>query len=156
MDKQQERTQEKDEKNLQTPRPESAADMAADESRGGIPGMMTGAMATTERVGTGMVGGVATVATDLVHGIGTVGGEVVSVVRDTANTAIAGVGSVGETAVHTLTGLLADLVGGIREVGSTAVYGRERSGALGTSAERDVSMRAPDTRQTQHAQHAGR
>lgn len=87
--------------------------------------LLNNAVSTTSRVGTGMVGGVTGVATDVVHGIGTVGGEVVNVVRDTANTAIVGVGSVGETAVHTVTGLLADLVGGLRDVGAAAVRGRE-------------------------------
>lgn len=150
MDKQQDRGPEKDDKNLQTSRPERTTDISTDEQRGGMQDMMTGAVATTERVGSNVVGGVANVATDLVHGIGTVGGEVVSVVRDTANTAIAGVGSIGETAVHTVTGLLADLVGGIREVGSVAVYGRERSGTMGTGTERGSSMRTPESRQTEH------
>lgn len=120
------------------------SDPGSEAQPGRVQGMMTNAMTTTEHVGSGMVGGVANVATDLVHGIGTVGGEVVAVVRDTANTAIAGVGSIGETAVHTVTGLLADLVGGLRDVGSAAVRGR--SGSVGRESFEDASARGINSR----------
>lgn len=99
-----------------TPHEDSSPDMQTGRAQR----MMNNAMSTTERVGSGVVGGVTNVATDLVHGVGAVGGEMVTVVTDTANTAIAGVGSIGETAVHTVTGLLADLFGGLREIGSAA------------------------------------
>jgi len=79
---------------------------------------------SAERVGNSVVGGVTHIAADLVHGMGTLGSEMVTVVRDTANSAIAGVGSVGETAVHTVTHLFADLVGGLRDIGSAAMHGR--------------------------------
>lgn len=104
-----------------------AADMSEQEP-GQMERMVGNAMSTTGRVGSGMVGGVTNIATDLVHGVGTVGNEVVTVVRDTANSAIVGVGSIGETAVHTVTNLLADLVGGLRDIGSAATRGRASSG----------------------------
>jgi hypothetical protein len=107
--------------NVDTP-PPSARETETMPER--VQGAMTNAVNTTQQLGSGMVGGAAHMATDLVHGIGNLSGEVVTVVRDTANTAIAGVGSVGETAVHTVTGLLADLVGGIRDIGSAAMSGR--------------------------------
>ena len=68
------------------------------------------------------------------HGVGTIGGEVVTVVRDTANSAIVGVGSIGETAVHTVTNLLADLISGLRDIGSAATRGR-------TSLEQENEIR---------------
>lgn len=83
---------------------------------------------TEPGAGSGMVEGVANIATDLVHGVGAIGGEVVTVVRDTANSALAGVGSVGETAVHTVTSLMASLVSGLRDIGSAATRGRMSSG----------------------------
>jgi hypothetical protein len=112
-----------------------------DRPFGGAQRMVSKAATATGNVGSGIVGTIAHVATDLVHGVGDLGGEVVSVVRDTANTAIVGVGSVGETAVHTVTDLLAELVSGVRGIGSAAM--RSRSSA----AESNVS----ETEQT-HAQ----
>jgi hypothetical protein len=97
---------------------------APEQSAGQMERIVGNAMSTTGRVGSGMVGGVTNMATDLVHGVGTIGTEVVTVVRDTANFAIVGVGSIGETAVHTVTHLLADLVGGLRDIGSAATRGR--------------------------------
>lgn len=58
----------------------------------------------------------------------------VTVVRDTANSAIVGVGSIGETAVHTVTNLLADLISGLRDIGSAATRGR-------TSLEQENEIR---------------
>jgi hypothetical protein len=127
---------------------------SSDMPLGRAQGMVTGAVAATEQVGSGMVGGVTNIATDLVHGVGTVGGEVVAVVRDTANTAIAGVGSVGETAVHTVTGLLADLVGGLRDIGSAAVRGRGET--TDTLADRDAQARLTAARHGDKAAHEGR
>jgi hypothetical protein len=89
--------------------------------------MVSNAADTTGNIGSGIVGTLAHVATDLVHGVGDLGGEVVTVVRDTANTAIAGVGSVGGTAVHTVTDLLAELVSGVRGIGSAAMRNRTAS-----------------------------
>lgn len=113
-------------KEVKHPHGDNTASRDANASHPGRMESMTENVASTAgRVSSGMVGGVTTVATDLVHGVGTIGGEVVTVVRDTANTAIAGVGSIGETAVHTVTGLLADLVGGLRDIGSAATRGRQ-------------------------------
>lgn len=56
-------------------------------------------------------------------GVTNVTGGVISVVRDTANTAIDGVGSIGQHAVHTLTGLLVGVVDGVRQVAGAAVGG---------------------------------
>lgn len=117
----------------------SDAEHEADMHGEGFGGAMDNAMTTTQRAGSGMVGGVAHVATDLVHGVGAVSGEVVTVVRDTANNAIAGVGSIGETAVHTITGLLADIVGGLRDIGSAAMNGRG-SGARGNAERHEETM----------------
>jgi hypothetical protein len=93
-----------------------------------------------ERFGTGMVGGVSHIATDLVRGVGDVGEEVVITVRDTANTAIAGVGSIGQTAIHTLADLVAGVVDGVREIGSSA-----RSRGMTSTEQRFESK--PETRQ---------
>jgi hypothetical protein len=119
------------------------------------PGTVGRALRATESAGSGMVGGVTHVATDLVHGVGTVGGEMVAVIRDTANTAIAGVGSIGETAVHTVAGLISDLVGGVRDIGASAMRGRSNGGeseSPGASDEAGGShaMRPPE-RQSREA-----
>lgn len=154
MDKQhqdRDREPERDQKASQALRPEPMPDVRSDTQSQGVQGMVTGALTTTEKVSSGMVGGVTNVATDVVHGIGTVGTEVVSVVRDTANTAIAGVGSIGETAVHTVTGLLADLVGGLRDVGSAAIYGRGTT--TGGTSGRETTMRETETRPPQQVAH---
>jgi|GEM_PF-4841626 len=124
--------QEKDSKHPKVVDTESSRNAAAaravnaseQQPSGQMERLVDNAMSTTGRVGSGMVGGVTNIATDVVHGVGTIGTEVVTVVRDTANFAIAGVGSIGETAVHTVTHLLADLVGGLREIGSAATRGR--------------------------------
>lgn len=89
--------------------------------------MVTSAVSTTEEVGSGLVDGVALMASDLVHGVGDVGHEVVTVVRDTATTAISGVGTIGEAAVNTLTGLLVGIATGVRQVGAAAA-GRPPTG----------------------------
>jgi hypothetical protein len=153
MDKQDER--DRDAKNPQVAKsgPETTAGVtpatASDMPLGRAQGMVTGAVAATEQVGSGMVGGVTNLATDLVHGVGTVGGEVVAVVRDTANSAIAGVGSVGETAVHAVTDLLADLVGGLRDIGSAAMRGRGETAE--SLADRDAQARLAAARQGDRA-----
>jgi hypothetical protein len=67
-----------------------------------------------ERMGMGVVGGTAHVASGLVRGVGEVGRDVVEVVRDTATVAIDGVGTIGHSAIHTIAGLMGDVVGIVR------------------------------------------
>ncbi len=86
------------------------------------------AIAATESVGSGLVGGVAHIATDVVHGVREIGGEVGVVVRDGATGAINVVGDVGGAAVHTVTHLLVDVMGGLREIAGAAV-GHRNDGA---------------------------
>jgi hypothetical protein len=112
---------------------------------------MTNAVSSTQQLGSGVAGGAAHMASDLVHGLGNLSGEVVTVVRDTANTAIAGVGSVGETAVHTVTGLLAELVGGIRDIGSAAINGR--AGEAGRQPGSDLASHEANARREQETTH---
>lgn len=99
---------------------------------------MANAESVTERLGTGLVSGVANVA-----------GGVIGAVRDTANTAIDGVGSVGEHAVHTLTGLLVEVVGGVRQIAGAAV-----GGVRSTAQEAFRSQEASYPQQQYYAQEA--
>jgi hypothetical protein len=76
-----------------------------------------GAVATTEQLGTGVVGGAAHIATDLVHGVTDLGYEV----RNGATGLIGAVGDIGSAVVHTAAGLLVEVVGGVRQVVAAAI-----------------------------------
>jgi hypothetical protein len=80
-------------------------------------GAVQGAVATTEELGTGVVGGATHIATDLVHGVTDLGYEV----RNGATGLIGAVGDIGSAVVHTAAGLLVEVVGGVRQVVSAAV-----------------------------------
>lgn len=116
---------------------------------GGTRDTMMNAVARTEQLGTGVVGGVGNVASG-----------VIGVVRDTANTAIDGVGSVGQHAVHALTGLLVEVVGGVRQVAGAAVGGvrstaQEAFRRSDASQEQDYgdAYRAQEVRRDQPYRH---
>jgi hypothetical protein len=80
-------------------------------------GAVRGAVATTEELGTGVVGGAAHIATDLVHGVTDLGYEV----RNGATGLIGAVGDIGSAVVHTAAGLLVEVVGGVRQVVAAAI-----------------------------------
>jgi hypothetical protein len=80
-------------------------------------GAVRGAVATTEELGTGVVGGAAHMATDLVHGVTDLGYEV----RNGATGLIGAVGDIGSAVVHTAAGLLVEVVGGVRQVVAAAI-----------------------------------
>jgi len=95
-----------------------AEELGADTARAGR-NVLRGAVSTTEELGTGLVGGAAHIATDLVHGVTDLGYEV----RNGATGLIGAVGDIGSAAVNTVTGVLVDVVGGVRQIVNAAVQG---------------------------------
>jgi hypothetical protein len=88
-------------------------------------GAVRGAVATTEELGTGVVGGASHIATDLVHGVTDLGYEV----RNGATGLIGAVGDIGSAVIHTAAGLLVEVVGGVRQVVSAAIGDHHDGGA---------------------------
>lgn len=79
------------------------------------------AVAATEQVGTGMVGGATHLAQGVVHGVRDVGTDAATIVVAGANGAINVIGSVGSHALHTAAGLLVDVVDGVRQIAGAAL-----------------------------------